>query len=180
VVSERAGVLLRAAREEDAAEIVAIYNEAVAHSTASFDTAPRSVDAQRRRIREHGGRHPFLVADEAGAVVGWATLSPWSDRNAYDRTGESSVYIRSDRRGQGLGRRLLLEILDGARAAGLHTVLARISAGNPASDRLHESLGFVRVGEMREVGYKFDRWVDVHLYQWMAEGPEPSSPDPGG
>lgn len=170
-MTDRAAAILRDARDEDAAAIVAIYNEAVATTTASFDTEPRTLEEQRRRLREHGPTHPFRVADAGGEIVGWASLSPWSERRGYARTAESSVYIRVDRRGQGLGRRLLGDLLATARSTGLHTVLARISDGNPASDRLHESCGFVRVGTMRQVGYKFDRWIDVHLYQWMAPVP---------
>lgn len=166
-MSERVHVDLRPATPDDAGAIAEIYNEAVARSVATFDTAPRSIERQRLWLEEHAPPWVALVATESGAVVGWASLSPWSDRPAYSRTAEVSVYVASGTRGRGVGTALLTALVAEGGRAGFHTLLARIADRNPASLRLHRALGFVPVGEMREVGRKFDRWIDVTLLQRM-------------
>jgi L-amino acid N-acyltransferase len=156
---------IRPAREDDASAIADIYNEAVLATVATFDTEPRSVEGQREWLRHHDARHPVLVAEVRNEVVGWASLSPWSDRRAYDGTAEVSFYVRTDHRGQGIGRDLLTALVARADALGLHVLLARIADGNAVSVHLHEALGFRTVGVMREVGFKFGRWIDVHLLE---------------
>ena len=156
---------IRAAAAPDAEAIAEIYNQAVLTTVATFDTRPRSLAAQRRWLAEHGGPHPVRVAVANGQVIGWASLSPWSDRPAYDGTAEVSVYVRDDWRGRGVGRSLLGDLLREGERQRLHTLLARVADGNPASTRLHAAFGFRSVGVMREVGFKFGRWVDVELFQ---------------
>jgi L-amino acid N-acyltransferase YncA len=158
-------VELRPAREGDAEALAAIYNEAVRSTVATLDTEPRSLELQRAWLREHGERHPVLVAERSGDVIGWAALSRWSERRGYDGTAEVSVYVRSDHRGRGVGGRLLAALVGSARELHLHALLARIADGNAASVRVHTVLGFRPVGVMKEVGSKFGRWVDVHLYE---------------
>jgi L-amino acid N-acyltransferase len=145
--------------------IAAIYNEAVRTTVATFDTRPRTRAEQRAWFTHHDRRHPIVVAETSRHVVGWGSITAWSDRRAYDATGEDSVYVASSSRGQGVGGAILAELLDRAGALGYHSLLARVAEGNPASLRLHRSAGFREVGVMREVGYKFDRWVDVRLLQ---------------
>ncbi len=143
-----------------------IYNEAILHTTATFDTVVKTVAARQAWLAAHQcARHPILVAEVTGQVVGWASLSQWSDRPAYDDTVEISVYVASAQQGQGFGKQLMAETLRRGATAGLHTVLARVVAGNEGSVRLHEQFGFVRVGIMREVGFKFGQRLDVHLLQ---------------
>jgi L-amino acid N-acyltransferase YncA len=160
-----ASTVLRRARPDDASAIAAIYNDSVLNSTATFDTVSRSEDAQRDWLDSHDARHPVLVAEVENAVVAWASLSPWSDRCAYERTAEASIYVEREWQGRGIGRSLLRRLLEDGRAANLHTVLARVAEGNEASLRLFEAMGFRRVGTMHEVGRKFDRFVDVHLLE---------------
>lgn len=160
-------VSVRRALRADVPAITAIYNEAVRTTTGTFDTEPKSTAERARWFRQHDARHPVLVAEQEGAVVGWAALSAWSDRPAYDATGEVSVYVAAAHRGGGVGRALLTSLLEAARAERFHTVLARVAEGNEASLRLHVRAGFVRVGVMREVGLKFGRRLDVHLMQAM-------------
>jgi len=181
-VTEEKGWAIRPAELGDAEGIAGVYNEAVLTTVATFDTEPRSLAEQRRWLRHHGPRHPVLVATSETEVVGWSALSAWSDRKAYDGTGEVSVYVRADWRGRGVGRQLLGEIVARADAAGLHTVLARISAGNPVSVHLHEQVGFRPIGLMHEVGFKFGRWIDVELFQRLAGplGTSPPSEPPAG
>jgi L-amino acid N-acyltransferase YncA len=159
--------------------MAAIYNQAVKTTTATFDTEARSVEDQLAKLRHRSPHHPVLVAVHSDAVVGWASLSPWSERRAYDGTAEVSIYIAEEWRGRGVGRRLLRELLRRASRAGLHTILARIAEGNPASRGLHASAGFESVGVMREVGFKFGHHVDVEVMQLIFPARNPDRPIPG-
>lgn len=160
---------IRRARKDDAGAIRKIYNEAVRTTTATFDTEPRSFSNQLAWLAEHDARHPVLVAELDHVVVGWASLSPWSDRRAYDGTAETSVYVGGAWRGRGVGRALLSRLLSEAARCKFHTLLARIAVGNPVSRTLHVSAGFSSVGVMHEVGYKFHQLLDVELLELSLE-----------
>ncbi|HRU61858.1 MAG TPA: N-acetyltransferase family protein, partial [Bacteroidia bacterium] len=142
-----------------------IYNESVLHSTATFDTDPRSPEKQLEWFKRHKANHPVLVAEDDGKIAGWASLSPWSDRCAYDSTVEVSVYLAPEQRGKGLGFQLLQQVTEAGRKAGNHTVISRISSDNLASIRIHEKAGYSTVGTMKEVGFKFGRFLDVVMMQ---------------
>lgn len=157
---------LRPARVGDVSGIRTIYNEAIRTTTATFDTKPRSRADQLAWLQHHDTRHPVLVAEVGETLAGWAALSPWSERRAYDGTAEISVYVGEKWRNRGVGRTLVTELLALAPRCGLHTVLARIAEGNPASRALHLAVGFSSVGIMHEVGYKFDRFLDVELLEF--------------
>ena len=159
------GVLVRPATEEDLPAITAIYNHAVSTSVATFHTNPRSMGEQRAWLLDRSPEHPVLVAVKDGAVIGWTALGPWSDREAYSGTVEVSTYVAASHRGMGVGR-MLRSILDEETARlGHHVVISLIADGNTASIHLNESLGFVRTGTLREVGFKFGRYVDVLIMQ---------------
>jgi phosphinothricin acetyltransferase len=160
---------LRSAREADLPAVTAIYNDAVARTTATFDVDPKTLEDQRAWFQRHGPAHPVIVAEEDGRVVGWASLSPWSDRCAYARTAEISVYLEESARGRGIGGALVDEILARGRAAGIRQVLARVVAGNEASLRVHQRRGFRDAGVLRRVGEKFGRVLDVHMLQAALE-----------
>jgi phosphinothricin acetyltransferase len=157
------GCTVRLAERRDAEAIRSIYNVEVAESTVTFDLVPRTLDVQVEWIDEHSGAHPAIVAvdDATGDVVGFGSLSPFHSRPAYRPTVENSVYVRRERRGQGIGRRLLDELLRLASDHGFHSVIARIVGGHEASIALHEACGFALIGTQREVGRKFGRWLDV-------------------
>ncbi|MBI2566711.1 MAG: N-acetyltransferase [Candidatus Schekmanbacteria bacterium] len=163
---------VRTARLSDLEAITAIYNHEVLHGSATFDTEPKHLEEQLLWFGKHDERHPLLVAtpDSNGEVLGWASLSAWSDRCAYAGTVENSIYVAPQSRGTGVGKLLLGDLLRVAAEAGTHTVLARIADGNPASVHLHERAGFRHVGRMFEVGYKFGRWIDVLVMQKMLLG----------
>ena len=158
---------IRPATEDDLEAILAIHNDAVLNTTATFDIEPRTMEAQRQWFRETQRPYVVLVAERSGEVVGWGSLRPFAARPAYRFTAENSVYVRSDARGGGIGTRVLKELLRAAKDAGFHSVIARVTAENPASVRLHRRLGFRTVGIEREVGYKSGRWQDVAVMQRM-------------
>jgi len=159
---------VRLAERRDAGAIRAIYNLEVAESTVTFDLVPRTLDEQVDWIDAHSGAHPAVVAaDDSGEVVGFGSLSPFKERPAYSPTVEDSVYVRRDRRGRGVGRLLLDELLRLAVDHGFHSVMARIVGNHEASIALHVACAFELVGTEREVGRKFGRWLDVVEMQRM-------------
>lgn len=159
-------VRIRPAVREDAAAIAAIYNQAVVHSTATFDTAPESAEEREMWLLAHTApQHPVLVAERDGEVVGWASLSRYSDRCAYEATVEVSAYIDENARGRGLGTALMEAVLAAGKQGGVHAVLSRICTENEASLKMAERLGFFEVGVMREVGVKFGRTLDVMMLE---------------
>ncbi len=156
---------VRRAGPGDLGAITEIYNEAVLTTDASFDTEPKTEDEQRAWFARHGPKHPIMVAEQGSTIIGWASLSEWSDRRAYADTAEISLYVKEEHRGKGTGRILLETIILEGEKVGLHSVVARIVAGNDISVHLHESVGFEDVGTMREVGRKFGRLLNVIIMQ---------------
>lgn len=156
----------RLARPDDATAMADIYNAEVLETTVTFDLVPRSVDEQRAWLQQRSGAHAVIVAvDDEATIAGFAALSAYRDRPAYNTTVENSVYVARTHRGQGVGRRLLADLLVMAEDRGFHAVMARIVGGHDASIALHAAAGFVHVGIEREVGRKFGRWLDVVVMQ---------------
>jgi len=158
---------IRKAAESDIAGITEIYNEAVLTTTATFDTEPKSLAERGEWFRSHDARHPIWVAVLDGRVVGWISLSPWSDRAAYNDTGETSFYVKSEHRGKGIGNALLRSLIQEAQRLRYHTLIARIAGESDVSLHVHEKFGFVCAGIIKEVGLKFGRLLDVHILQKM-------------
>jgi L-amino acid N-acyltransferase YncA len=155
--------VIRDASDEDLPAIVKIYNHYVETSTATFDEEPQSLDQRREWFRRHGCSYPVLVAELNGVVVGWAAISPFSDRPAYRLTVEDSVYVHSEFTGRGVGSQLMQALISRAQALNYHCIVARIAEENEGSVRLHERFGFRKVGTMEEVGYKFGHWLNVTI-----------------
>jgi len=160
-------VEIRKAVYTDVPAITGIYNEAILTTTATFDKEPKTTTSQRKWFKAHGPKNPIVVAVADGKVVGWASLSAYSDRCAYAETAEISVYVKKSFRNQGLGKKLMQAVLDAGKKAGLHTVISRIAGGNNVSINLHHELGFTDIGVMKEVGSKFGQLLDVYLLQKM-------------
>ncbi len=164
-----ATITLRLAISVDAEQIRAIYNHEVMHSVATFDLVPRSLTDQQLWLAARSGAMAAVVAvdpeDPTGDVVGFGALSPYKERAAYRTSVENSVYVRQGRHGEGIGGRLLMELLSMAERSGFHAVFARINASGEASLALHRRCGYELVGVEREVGRKFSRWHDVVLMQ---------------
>lgn len=166
---ENLAITIRRAEAADAPAIADIYNEAILTTTATFDTEPKSVEDRAQWLKSHHERYPVLVAVVKGKVVGWASLTRWSERRAYDETAETSFYVHSANRGRGIGRRLKAAIIEEARRQGFHSLIARIAEGSRESIHLNEQAGFVHVGTLKEVGRKFGRLLDVHIMQKILE-----------
>jgi L-amino acid N-acyltransferase YncA len=142
--------------------ILAIYNDAVIHTTATYDYEPRTMDAQRQWFEaKRAQSFPVLVGLEAGDVAGFASYGPFRPWAAYLHTVESSIYVAPERRGRGVGTAILGPLIELARARGLHAIVAGIDAANAASLKLHAKLGFEKVAHFRQVGWKFERWLDL-------------------
>jgi phosphinothricin acetyltransferase len=158
---------IRPATPADLPSISAIYNEAVANTTASYDYDPEPLERRIAWFEEHEQLGlPVLVAEaEDAAISGWSSLSPYHRRPGFRFTVENSVYVHALQRGRGIGGQLLAPLITQASALGLHSIIAAIDASNPASLRLHQRCGFREVGRFPEVGYKFSRWLDVIYLQ---------------
>ena len=126
-------MIIRDATTEDLPAITDIYNEAILTTVATFDTEPKSAAEQKPWFDTHSSKYPIVVAEQNDRVVGWASLSQWSDRCAYADTAEISVYIKEESRGRGVGRKLMDALIRKGQSGGLHTVIARISEGNAVS-----------------------------------------------
>jgi L-amino acid N-acyltransferase len=161
-----ADVRIRLAEVSDAVAVRAIYNLEVTTATSTFDLVPRSLAEQVAWLEARSGAFSAIVAvDGDDEVVGFASLSPYKERAAYRTTVEDSVYVARSRGGEGIGTLLLSHLVDVARASGFHSVIARIEAGGAASRALHARCGFELVGIEREVGRKFNHWLDVAVMQ---------------
>jgi L-amino acid N-acyltransferase YncA len=169
--SQPISVSIRPATSADAASIVEIYNREVLETTATFDLVPRTLAQQQEWLSARSGAFAAIVAVEpvTRQVLGFAALSPYKERAAYRTTVEDSIYVHRDFNGRGIGKALLGRLIEVARESGFHSMIGRIEAGGDASRALHAGLGFALVGIEREVGRKFNRWLDVAVMQLLLE-----------
>lgn len=158
---------IRPATQDDLREIAAIYNHEVVHSVSTFDLEPPSITYWQDRLASTQDGDHLLVAVDADGVVGYAYSSAYRPRPAYGHTRETSIYLHPSARGKGIGRVLYPALLETMAASGVHTAVALVALPNPSSIKLHTAVGFEHVGTMREVGNKFDQWIDVAWYQRM-------------
>ena len=163
-------ITLRPAKPVDLAEINAIYNYYIAHSTCIWTTQPCSEAERKVWYREHGSSMPVLVAEQNGRVVGWGALGSFPTAYTACGTLEDSIYVLHDFHRQGIGSRLLQALIDAAREMGLRSILANISADQTPSIRLHEKFGFKKVAHLRDVGQKFNQRFDAVYYQLLLAG----------
>ena len=157
---------VRAAVAADAAAVARIYNHYVEGTIVTFEEEAVSPDEIARRMADvQGGGLPWLIAETAGEVLGYAYAGKWRPRRAYRYAVESTVYLAPTACGRGVGRLLYTRLLELLRGAGIHTVIGVIALPNPASVGLHEKLGFKPVGQLEQVGWKLGRWIDVGHWQ---------------
>jgi len=166
--------LIDCTEEAHAEPILAIFNEAIENSTALYDYLPRPASSmgpwfETKRLNGF----PVIGAESPdGQLLGFASYGTFRAWAAYKYSVEHSVYVHADHRGRGLGAMLLRELLARARANDVHVLVGGIDASNTGSILLHESLGFVHAGTIREAGFKFGRWLDLAFYQCILETPE--------
>jgi L-amino acid N-acyltransferase YncA len=160
-------VITRAAVVSDMDAIALIYAHHVNNGTGTFETEPPDRDEIARRWSEVAARSlPWLVADDGGEVVGYAYAAPYRARPAYRHTVEDSVYVRVDRLGTGLGKQLLPALITATQAAGIHQMIAVVGdSANHPSINLHRRFGFNEAGLLKDVGFKFGRWLDTVFLQ---------------
>jgi L-amino acid N-acyltransferase len=165
---------LRPCTEQQLPEILDIFNDAILNSTALYDYKTRTLDMMHAWYADkQKGNFPIVGAfDENNLLLGFSTYGMFRVRPAYKYTLEHSVYIRPDKRGQGLGKILLREIIKKAEEQNYHILVGVIDASNTISMKLHEKEGFVLTGIMKEVGFKFGKWLDAAFYQLILKTPE--------
>ncbi|MBT5904123.1 MAG: N-acetyltransferase [Opitutaceae bacterium] len=158
---------LRPATAGDIPAIQAIYAHHVLHGTGTFETEPPTVGSMQHRFQEIIGKgYPYLVAETEEGVIGFGYLGPFRTRPAYRYTVEDSIYLHPDKRGQRVGSKLLVALIEEATQKGFTQMVALIGdSNNRASVALHARCGFESTGTMRQVGFKFDRWLDVVIMQ---------------
>ena len=162
-------------REEAHAEaILAILNEAIVNSTAIYDYRPRPLESMPPWFatkQAHG--YPIVgVEDVSGELIGFGTYGQFRDRPAYKYTVEHSVYVKRDHRGRGVGRAILQDLIEIARAKDMHVLVGGIDASNKSSITFHERLGFRHAGTIQQAGFKFGRWLDLAFYQLVLNTPK--------
>ncbi|MGZ3430114.1 MAG: N-acetyltransferase family protein [Polyangia bacterium] len=156
---------IRDACEDDLRAIDDIYNHYVLNATCTWQYAPTPADERLAWLRAHDAEHPVTVALCDGEIVGWGCLSVYNRREGYRFTVENTVYVHPERQRRGIGRALLGDLIERARALGHRTIIAGISADQDASVALHRAAGFVQVARLEKVGFKFGRWLDVLYLQ---------------
>lgn len=161
---------VRAARIEDLPAIVEIYNHAIETSVATFDLKPFTVEERREWFSLFGSEHPLLVCvNDQNVIQGFAYYLPYRPKAGYARTKETTIYVAELYRRTGVATALYEELIRRARENGVHVLMAVLSGNNPSSQGLHEKLGFKFIARLPEVGRKFDRWIDTHLYHMLLQ-----------
>ncbi len=158
-------ITVRDARFDDAGPICTIYNQGIEDRSATLETTMRDADERRQWLSERSERHPVLLAERDGVVLGWASLNAFNPRAAYAHVGDFSIYIERSQRGKGLGRVLLDALEERARTIGFRKLVLAMFDWNPAGISLYRRAGFRTVGTYREQGQLDGRWVDVTIME---------------
>lgn len=157
--------MIRAIRPEDASQICTIYNYYIENTIVTFEETPVSESEMKSRIVQTIQKHPWIVYEQDGVIIGYAYASEWKSRCAYKYSVETTVYLKSDAKGHGIGSILYGELIRLLREKNLHAAIGGIALPNEASVVLHEKFGFEKIGQFKQVGYKFDTWIDVGYWE---------------
>jgi L-amino acid N-acyltransferase YncA len=161
--------MIRDFEDGDVAPACALTNHYIEHTSVHFGVHPYSADEFRAMWLAGREKYPWLAATIDGRFAGYAKAGRWREREAYQFTAEVGLYVDSAFHGRGIGTALYRELFKRLKTSGYHTAVAGVTLPNDASVRLHESLGFTKVGVFREVGRKFDRWHDTGWWQLMLD-----------
>ncbi len=157
--------MIRKAQITDAEAITRIYNYYIAKTAITFETEEVSVEEMARRISDISAVGPYFVYEDEGQILGYCYAHPWKQRAAYAATFETTVYLNPEKKECGIGTALMQQLIDDCRNRGVHVLIACITEGNEASFSFHRKLGFTPVSRFKEVGRKFNKWLDVIDYE---------------
>jgi phosphinothricin acetyltransferase len=157
--------MIRPVKISDASCICRIYNEYILNTVITFEEDPLSVEEMELRIKNITQNYPWLVYEEDGKVLGYTYAGKWKERSAYRFSVETGIYLDSNHLGKGIGTKLNSELIPILREKSIHSILCGIALPNPASIALCEKFGFVKIGQLKEVGFKHDKWVDVGYWE---------------
>ena len=150
---------------KDAKDIAEIYNTYIEQTTITFETSPVNEEEMRKRIQDISAHYPYFVYEKNGEIIGYCYAHKWKEKKAYNHTAETTIYLKRNQCGKGIGKELMNTLIDACKEKGIHALIACITVPNEASVKLHESLGFQQVSRFYEVGYKFDRRLDVYDFE---------------
>ena len=161
-------IRIRTATEDDLPRLLEIYNDIIINTTAVYDYEPHTIEMRKQwwETKQTQG-FPVFVAEDEGQILGFSSIGPFRAWAAYKYSVENSVYVASEARGKGVGKLLIPPLLDASKNLGMHTVIAGIDATNEASIKLHKRFGFEEVAHFKQVGWKFERWLDLKFLQVM-------------
>jgi L-amino acid N-acyltransferase len=166
IINYPLSINIRTATENDLPQILDIYNDIIVNTTAVWDHQPHTLEMRQQWFKtKQEQAFPVFVAEDNGKVVGFSSIGTFRMWTGYKYTVENSVYVAPDFRGKGIGKLLIPPLIDAARELKLHAIVAGIDAGNEASIALHKKFGFVEVAYFKEVGWKFERWLDLKFLE---------------
>ena len=158
-------MIIRNVLNSDIPQVVEILNHYVRNDSCTFQINTYSISEISEKIAEITKVYPYIVMEEGNEVIGFAYASRWREKNAYDKSAETTIYLNPKHKYRGLGKILYQELIEQLREKNFRLLVACLTLPNPSSVRLHESLGFEKVGEFKDAGYKFIRWYNVGFWQ---------------
>ena len=171
-------ITVRQATEADLPGILEIINDSILNSTAIWSHYAYSLENRRAWLKDrHQHNYPVLVAILGGEIAGFASFGDFRPHDGFLHSVEHSIYVHRHHHGKGIGKQLMYPLIEAARALGKHVMIGSIEAGNTGSIRFHNGFGFVETGRLKEVGYKFDRWLDLVFMQKILDAPKPMKLD---
>lgn len=161
---------IREAIQDDVPQLLTIYNDIILHTTAVYDYEPHTLEMRQAwfKTKQEQG-FPIFVAEEGSKIVGFSSIGPFRAWAAYKYSVENSVYVSADERSKGIGKLLISPLIDAAKKLGMHTIIASVDATNETSIKLHQHFGFKEVAHFKEVGWKFERWLDLKFLQLILQ-----------
>src|SRR6218665_93409 len=160
------GIIIRTATEDDLPAMLEIYNDVILHTTAVYDYEPHTMEMRKQWWRAKKDQElPVFVAMEEERLLGFSSIGPFRAWAAYRHTVENSIYVAAAARRKGVGKMLMPPLIDASRTLGMHTIVAGIDASNEASIKLHTHFGFHEVGTFKQIGWKFNQWLDLKFLQ---------------